>query len=395
MARNSSQPQNNDGGSSMNSDLEVEMDGAPISESIVAVVAKAELDQAIATAKAFPRNVPAVIRELTQLVTMSEDVAESCIFTLPRGKGADKKDITGPSIRFAEIAFSCWGNAIAGGRALAAEAEDVVAEGIFHDLQRNTKTIQQVRRRITGKYGRFNADMIVVTGNAAASIAKRNAIVAGIPKAFWQPAYDAARGVAIGTKDTLPQRRQRAVEWFAHYGVDPASVCIRLGVATVMDITLEHLEVLTGLKTAIRDGEDPRAAFTPPALDEKAPPTTSRTARPSEAPHAGKAATIPPTEGEQQSLIGDPPAAAATPKAAKGKPEPAAAASPSNDPTDLYREIDELLEQLVPDGDGGVKVQYERAARKNVGAPEAGDLPLAVLVALRDELKKTLAGVIK
>jgi hypothetical protein len=43
-----------------------------------------------------------------------------------------------------------------------------------------------VRRRIFDSRGRlFNDDMITVTGNAACAIAKRNAILSGVPKSAF------------------------------------------------------------------------------------------------------------------------------------------------------------------------------------------------------------------
>jgi hypothetical protein len=72
----------------------------------------------------------------------------------------------------------------------------VTAQGVCHDLQSNTFIAYEVRRRITGKGDRkYSDDMIGVTGNAASSIALRNAILKIIPKVFWDGIYQAARQV--------------------------------------------------------------------------------------------------------------------------------------------------------------------------------------------------------
>jgi len=101
----------------------------------------------------------------------------------------------------------------------------------------------------------FNADMIIVTGNAAWSIAKRNAILAGVPKSVWRQAYDAARKVVAGDVQTLTVRREKAVSAFANFGVKPEQVFVSLGVAGNDDITLDHIPILRGMFSAIKNGE--------------------------------------------------------------------------------------------------------------------------------------------
>ena len=94
-------------------------------------------------------------------------------------------------------------------------AEFLTAQGVFHDLERNVQVTMEVRRRITGKNGRrYSSDMIGVTGNAACSIALRNAVFRGIPRAFWIDIYDAARKAAVGDAQTLANKR---AHMFAHF----------------------------------------------------------------------------------------------------------------------------------------------------------------------------------
>lgn len=221
----------------------------------LALLARAEVDGQIATARAFPRKIGAFAREARELVTLDADTAESCIYSLPRGRGADKTIITGPSARFAEVLQYAFGNSRGGGRVVDVDGNFVVAQGVFHDLEKNVMTTMEVRRRITTSSGkRFNDDMITVTGNAAAAIAHRNAVLKAIPKPVWLPIYEAARMVALGDISTLSQRRGIALAWFAHKGVSEAQILAKLELAGVEDIGLDELEYLTGLKTAIRDG---------------------------------------------------------------------------------------------------------------------------------------------
>lgn len=233
---------------------------APDTATLVAIN-RAEIDGQIATARAFPRSVTSFKREATELVTLDADMAEACIYALPR----DGKTIAGPSARFAEVIQHAFGNNRGGARVVAEDGDFIVAQGVYHDLEKNVQVTMEVRRRITDKNGRrFKADMIGVTGNAAASIAHRNAVLKGIPKALWLPIYEAARHVAIGDVTTLVDRRARALTQFQQVGVSPEQVCAKLGVEGVDDIGLPELEILTGLRTAIREGSTtPEAAFAP------------------------------------------------------------------------------------------------------------------------------------
>jgi hypothetical protein len=224
-------------------------------------ITRAEIDGQIATARAFPRSNTGFIREATELVTLNADMAEACIYALPR----DGKTVAGPSARFAEVIQHAFGNNRGGARVVAEEGDFIVAQGVYHDLEKNVQVTMEVRRRITDKHGRkFKADMIGVTGNAAASIAHRNAVLKGIPKALWLPIYEAARHVAVGDVTTLVDRRTKALAWFQNVNVTPEQVCAKLGVEGPDDIGLPELEILTGLRTAIRDGSvTPEDAFKP------------------------------------------------------------------------------------------------------------------------------------
>ena len=173
-------------------------------------LALAEINQQIATARRFPRITSRVQKAITDLATLDELTAEECMYSVPRAG----KTIEGPSIRFAEIIQQCFGNNRVASRIVRIDLKDKVveAEGVFFDLENNTATAARIRRRITDKHGRLlNEDMIQQTGNAAASIARRNAILGGIPRALWRQGYDAARHVIMGDIQTLGNRRARAV----------------------------------------------------------------------------------------------------------------------------------------------------------------------------------------
>jgi hypothetical protein len=230
---------------------------------------RAEIDSAIATARAFPRSTAEFLREVTALVTLDEETAEACHYALPRkDKDGKKILIEGPSARFAELIQYSWGNNRGGGRVISDEGNYVTAQGTFHDLEKNVQVVMEVKRRITSKTGqRFGDDMIGVTGNAAASIAHRNAVLKAIPKAIWNIAYLRAKGVAVGTMITLGVKRASALEWFAKCNVTPEQIYAKLEIGGLEDIGLEELTLLLGIKTAIKEGARPEEVFAPEGMD--------------------------------------------------------------------------------------------------------------------------------
>lgn len=236
-----------------------EVTGLVAEDSQLALLSRSEIEQQIATARRFPRSIKRFRDESLAMVTLSESVANQCIYALPR----DGKTIEGPSARFAEVIASAWGNCRAGARVVDDRGEFVTAQGVFHDLERNVAITYEVQRRITDKHGRrYKADMIGVTANAACSIALRNAILKGVPKAFWEDMYLAARQVIMGDIKTLGNRRADAVAAFQKFGISAEQLLAKLELKGIEDVGLEHLVVLRGLLTAIKDGDTtPEQAF--------------------------------------------------------------------------------------------------------------------------------------
>jgi hypothetical protein len=84
-------------------DLQIQ---AAKTQDTVASIIKSEIDLQIQTAKTYPRNVTKSLEKASSLVSISAEAAEECVYSLPRGG----KNITGPSVRFAETLASIWGN---------------------------------------------------------------------------------------------------------------------------------------------------------------------------------------------------------------------------------------------------------------------------------------------
>jgi hypothetical protein len=246
----------------------------------LALLNKSEIDMQIATAHKYPRSVVKFRTNVFNMVTLSEQIAAECIYAVPR----DGKMIEGPSARFAEVVASAWGNSRAGARVVNDQGEFVTAQGVFHDLEQNVAITYEVQRRITTKAGkRFGADMIAVTANAACSIALRNAILKGVPKAFWSEMYDGARKTAMGDTKTLPTRRAEALDALLRFGVSPEQVYARLCVSGKEDMGLEQLATLRFILTAIKEGDTtPEQAFAADGANQPVKAPVSKSAKAAE-----------------------------------------------------------------------------------------------------------------
>lgn len=222
--------------------------------SMATQIARVEIDTLIATARTYPRSIKRAQDRMLDLVTLDEEAADDAIYALPRGG----KTLEGPSIRFAEAAAQSWANCRVAARTVHVDRKEgyVEAEGFFLDAETNVATLARVRRRILDSKGRvYNEDMIVVTSNAAQSIARRNAILAGIPKAVWRKPYEAARQVLMGDFKTLANRRAEALAAFVRYGITDAQVFALLNVAGAEDIDQEKMVPLRGMYASLKNGD--------------------------------------------------------------------------------------------------------------------------------------------
>ena len=220
----------------------------------LSVIARAELDSAVLTARANPRQIKKAINDITSFATLDEGTAAECIYALPRGG----KPIRGPSIRLAEIVYQQWGNCRVEAEIVEIDRVNkiVKARGTFTDLEKNTALRAPAMRRIADKRGRlFNDDMIAVASAAACAIARRNAILAGVPKLVWGKAYDEAEKTIRGDVRTLAERREIAVRAFATYGVKPEQIFAVLEINSLEDVTLDHVVSLRAMYAAIKNGE--------------------------------------------------------------------------------------------------------------------------------------------
>lgn len=217
---------------------------------------KANVDAQVSTAKRYPRNISRAVDNSIALATLDNETAQSMGYALPRGG----KPITGPSVHLAKLVVSNWGNMRTEAKVVSVTDKEVISRGTAWDLENNVASAFEVRRKITGKDGRrFNEDMITVTGNAANSIAYRNAVFAVVPKGIVDKIYKAAQKQITGDlsdEDKLIKRRANAIKFFNdEYAITEDEVLKLCGKQTVKQIKADEIALLIGIMQSLKDGD--------------------------------------------------------------------------------------------------------------------------------------------
>ena len=233
-------------------------------------IEKANVDVQVATAKQFPRNVTRAIQNSIVMATIDPETAQMMRYALPRGG----KPITGPSVHLAKLIVSNWGNVRAEAKVVQITDSQVVSRGTCWDLENNVATAIEVRRNIKGKDGqRFSDDMITVVGNAANSIAFRNAVFSVIPKAVTDKVYRAAQECITGDlsdEAKLLQKRTNCLKFFNdEYGITEEEVIKLCGKQTVNQIKAEEIALMLGIYQSLKDGDTTVEEVMEPIRKEK------------------------------------------------------------------------------------------------------------------------------
>lgn len=234
---------------------------------------RAEVDIQIATAKQYPRDINASLNKIATYAMMDKETAEDCFYVLRRqDANGNSSVIDGLSVRMAEIIAGAWGNLRVQTRIIGNDGRMITAQAICHDLETNFAVSKEVKRRITTKSGKtYSEDMQVVTGNAAASIAFRNAVLAVIPKAITKRVINEVKQVAIGQAIDVETARKNCLANFAKAGVNESMICQYLGIKSIAEIDKERLFELRATWNAIREGTTTvQETFIQPAIEAKA-----------------------------------------------------------------------------------------------------------------------------
>lgn len=233
-------------------DTGVEEESRQAPDSALAQINASEYIAMCNLARKYPRSLERFDDQVMKYANHSEPVALSMFYSLPRAN----KRIIGPSVRFAEILVPCWQNCAAGARDMDTYESKVSSQGIFFDFENRIKIAIEVDRRIIDKDGRrFNLDMIQTTSAAATSIAYRNSIFRGIPRALWLPAYDQAQLTAVGKAKSFSQSVDLVMDKLVKKGITEWQILNAIGAPSIKDIDREQLVTLATLDREITQSD--------------------------------------------------------------------------------------------------------------------------------------------
>jgi len=222
------------------------------------VMLSTQLDRAIATAKAYPRDLKGALATAKAMAIYTPESAQMCWYRKPVGDG---KTATGGSIRLAEILGVCWGNIDVRPPIVAVHERHVEASTTCMDLERNTtwpgSCVKSVMYSKKGERAgrRYSDDQIAVTVQAAAATARRNAILACIPRVFWEPILEECRRVAAGGVKDVKASVAAMLAHFEKLGVKRDRVLAAVNRKSESEIVADDLVDLRATAEAIRTGE--------------------------------------------------------------------------------------------------------------------------------------------
>ncbi|MGP8268928.1 MAG: hypothetical protein ACLQLH_02575 [Terracidiphilus sp.] len=214
-------------------------------------IEEADRSHQIATARQYPRSITEFTKQLTEIACLSQPTAMAMIYSLPRAG----KQIVGPSIRFAEAVAACWGNIRVGVEVVDVDRKErvVVSEGRYYDCEKNVGIALRKRRRIVAK--EVNADSIQITGDAGSSIALRDAILRGVPKAIWEPIFEQAKKTAAGDAKSMEQIRTILLQHFRTLAITDVQIFNALEVTGPADLGPDQILALQAWKKQLNDGD--------------------------------------------------------------------------------------------------------------------------------------------
>lgn len=230
-----------------------------IEANAIEVMERASVDIQVVTAHKFPRDIDKFIDAAKKMVAVDEETAESCIYRRPVGRDDDsagQKFVEGESIRLAEIVASTYTNLRVGAVISEIGLRYVKAIGFAHDLESNYAAKAEVVESTVKKSGKpYTERMRLVTGKVAQSKAIRDAIFRVVPKSLCKPITEEARRIILGKERPLKERRQAVALWLSKLSIDEVRVFTALGIKSLNDIGNKELEELTGIRTALKDGD--------------------------------------------------------------------------------------------------------------------------------------------
>ena len=220
-------------------------------EGLIQSINRAELELQIDTAKRYPRDVENVLSQIKMYATMDTEAIEEYFYIIRR----DGKLIEGLSVRMAEVLASSWGNIRVQTHIVGNDGKTITAQGVCYDLEKNVSVSVDVKRGITNPKGKtYSEDMQVLTGNAASSIAFRNAILKIIPKAITKKVINEIKQIAIGQDVNIDVAREEILKYYDSIGVTKQQLFDYLSIGGIGDMNVNIVFELKALKNAIKEG---------------------------------------------------------------------------------------------------------------------------------------------
>jgi hypothetical protein len=214
-------------------------------------------------AKQFPRDIQAATDRIVRACTR-EKVAQAAIYQYPRGG----QNITGPSIRLAEVLAQNWGNVNFGILELSQSDGESSVMAFAWDLETNTRAVKtfqvpHVRYANGAKKALYDPRDIYETVANQGARRLRACILSVVPADIVETAMDQVTETRKGKyqgKDLKALFRDKTLPAFEKYGITEAQIITMLrpnaGVESVEQITITADEMLRleNIYTSIRDG---------------------------------------------------------------------------------------------------------------------------------------------
>ncbi len=188
----------------------------------------AEVQAAMVIAKRFPRNQIEATDRILQACTRAT-LAEGALYSYSRGG----QEITGPSIRLAEVAAQSWGNVSFGIRELEQRNGASTVEAFAWDMETNTRQVKvfQVEHKRHTKKGAYKLedprDIYELVANQGAR-RLRSCILGVVPGDVIEAAVKQCEQTLHASADTSPEALKKLVAAFAPFGVKKEQIEARI-----------------------------------------------------------------------------------------------------------------------------------------------------------------------
>jgi hypothetical protein len=224
-----------------------------VQPSALEAIQRAEIDSAISTAKKFPRDVATSIKACRELALRTPEIAATCNYAVPRGG----KKLVGPSVHFARIMMSAWGNIRVLTRVIGADRANAHIQGHCHDLQTNTAITFEMDWPVQPPHNdtpeRWN-DQMNLAKRAGAAVALREAVFNIVPRQLFSGIAEDAKAVAVGDGKSFIDSRNNAIRTVKELGVTQEMIYRFLEVGGIESITTDDLIYLHAVIQSIREG---------------------------------------------------------------------------------------------------------------------------------------------